>query len=192
MLPLDGQEIQIQIKFSGACILCCARTLRLNNSLHAATALTSAVSCHLQLPPPITKHNPANVPSRLLPCIPPIFRRELISCVIQAQCFQTTCRKMYLYKQNDRPNIHSEISYHAEVQIEVQIPLLAMYQPALLYQFYLVFCPMVSNTFPSTSITSTIPSLKQFICVHAYIFKIYTSNGNRYRKFPLMDNVCAL
>ena len=76
------------------------RTLRLNNSLPPATAYTCASSCHLQLAPLITKHNPANVPSRLLPCIPEIgpvcmvaciptlFRRELISCLIQ--CFQTT------------------------------------------------------------------------------------------------------
>ena len=54
MLPCVNK--QIKRKLSGAYMLCCAQTLRLNNSLQLL-AFTCAVSCHLQMPPPITKHN---------------------------------------------------------------------------------------------------------------------------------------
>ena len=41
------------------------------------------------------------------------------------------------------------------------------------YNFKIHFLPPLFIRF--ASITSAIPSLKQFICVHAYIFKIYSS-----------------
>ena len=78
------------------------------------------------------------------------------------------------------------------------MPLLAMCQPAV-FQFYLAFCPLISNTLPSTSvylfcIRSVNASL--YMCMPTYMYKNMpqcfnnlSDLDNRYRKFPLMDDV---
>ena len=78
------------------------------------------------------------------------------------------------------------------------MPLLAMCQPAVLFQFYLAFCRLISNTLPSTSVYLfcirsanaslyvCMPDIYK-ICLNA--FNNLSDHDNRYRKFPLMDNV---